>query len=605
MAEVVNVDSGVAYKYSSTDVSEIVRSVSRDSKRPVSDILLLKPSGEVASIDSSVDSDEQQQLFLFRRDSEDFGAKPVKRDWQSEFYSFFNITTYDNKFVFDVYDSFPEHYSRIPTIEAELFSLASAARQAYAQFMTSIEYIEHLTTLLRAKAEASVVLLKNFALYYEEVSATVEHFASDLKDFALAQDTEIQEIDHPRDSLNPLSIEARATDFEEFRRELSSRLTRVDEKCMTLQKKTLPSISQQLSNAMNCWRMRYDGFQEFCDNYRSCNLDQKEAKLIEPLEAMGEYATFREKLESIMLYQDPNSTEIAQSLLDEDKLTSLKLINFTELQGIISQLHDFEAVAKENEARIMELYETKAVKFCLDNTQILKYQVLAKVTKMRTELDKLKALTDMMAKSAKQKHDGREDEVQRRRLAYGEIGGVYIELCKTIVADSSIRQEFIRKYGDILPKNAYPDLTTPIFSRCHLRHLLKIEAPSEPVEGDSGCIVMQYEAELRKLEESSIRKLDLSAKTSLGLEQDLVIIVQALDKAKADNESLKEEIRSYAFELSSLRQNSGDSTSHKLQAEIKRLAEREESFRLAHMEEIKQLREDNKRLRTQLTGALG
>jgi hypothetical protein len=56
--------------------------------------------------------------------------------------------------------------------------------------------------------------------------------------------------------------------------------------------------------------------------------------------------------------------------------------------------------------------------------------------------------------------------------------------------------------------------------------MLKIEAPSEPVEGDSGCIVMQYEAELRKLGESAIRKLDLSAKTGLSLEQDLAIYCQ-------------------------------------------------------------------------------
>jgi hypothetical protein len=60
---------------------------------------------------------------------------------------------------------------------------------------------------------------------------------------------------------------------------------------------------------------------------------------------------------------------------------------------------------------------------------------------------------------------------------------------------------------------------------------------------------MQYEAELRKLEESVIRKLDLSVKTGLSLEQDLVIIVKALEKAKADNESLRR--RSIATHLSS------------------------------------------------------
>jgi hypothetical protein len=269
------------------------------------DILLLKPSGEVASFDSQVSSDEQQQLFLFRRDSEDNGAKLVKRDWQSEFYSFFNLTPYDNRFIFDVYDSFPEHYSRIPTIEAELFSLASAARKTYAQFMTSIEYIEHLITYLRARVEATGVLLKNFALYYEDVCVAVESFANDLRHFAAGHDHEILEVDHPRGSLNPLSIEARATDIEEFRRGLSSRLSQLDEKCMTLQRKTLPSISQQLNDAMSCWKMRHDSFKEFCDRYRSCSLDQKEAKLVEPLEAMGVYATYREKLESIMLYHTP------------------------------------------------------------------------------------------------------------------------------------------------------------------------------------------------------------------------------------------------------------------------------------------------------------
>jgi hypothetical protein len=110
-------------------------------------------------------------------------------------------------------------------------------------------------------------------------------------------------------------------------------------------------------------------------------------------------------------------------LLDEDKLTGLKLINFSGLQGIISQLLDFEAVAKENEAKIMELYETKAVKFCLDNTQMLKYQVLAKVSKMRMELDKANAA--MISVSLRQRQDGREveKEVQRRRRACGEIGG--------------------------------------------------------------------------------------------------------------------------------------------------------------------------------------
>jgi hypothetical protein len=98
---------------------------------------------------------------------------------------------------------------------------------------------------------------------------------------------------------------------------------------------------------------------------------------------MEDYANFTDKLEMILIPRVQNPTQVAQSLLNEDKLEELRLINFADLQGIISQLQDFKRLAKENETRVVDFYQNKAVKFCVETAQRLKYQVKQTVTKMR------------------------------------------------------------------------------------------------------------------------------------------------------------------------------------------------------------------------------
>jgi hypothetical protein len=612
MVEVVIVDTGRAYKYSAPDLPSIVEAVSRDTRLPATDILLFNFKGQFIHSNKPLDP-EVRKLFLFRRLAVEISTNLTKRDWKTDFFNFYSITTYDNKFVFEEYDSFPEHYQRIPFIEAELFSLASSARQAYAQYMTSLEYIDKLSNLLKARVEASAILLKNLKHYYREVKRSIEGFSKDLKSFQTEAGDAVLSFNHSMNLLNSEEIEqstgaqCSAGELESFKHSFSGALASLDKKCWTLRIKTLPQIKDQLKKNLDSLEIRGAAFEDFLSNYRKFNAEQKEAQFIESLAAMEEYANFRDKLEMILIPRVQNPTQIAQSLLNEDKLQELRLINFADLQGIISQLQDFERLAKENETRIIDFYQQKAVKFCVEIAQKLKYQANQKVTKMRGKLEKLKAEKETLYLPIRYKEGAREAmaEIERRKQLDQVACGLYAELCRLVVAEVSQRQEFIEAHGDIWPSEAYPELSAPVFSQSNLQYLTRVEADPllrEPLVVDSATLVTQYKLELRMLEESCRQRLDTTANTNLSLEHDLDSLSQSLRTTKAENEGLRETILNYKTELSLLRQVSGGSVSRRLQAEINRLADTEESFKRAHMEEINQLREDNKRLRAQLEG---
>lgn len=602
----------------------LFKSVSEEFCIPISNLALFNTDGrEIHSEIGPLDS----PLYLFPRDSIDFGFRVVRRNWESFLY-FQGITTYEERFNFEDYETFPEHYQRIPEIEAELFDIVVCVKQAYAKFKTCKKYLTGLTHFLDVRVAASKIVLLNLQHYYRDVTQLYER---ELAAFAVLEEESRSALASPllpddsngelrnilaccsSDSLRlsedfqnlSLSDQLKVQEAKDHAKKSSQDLSKLTSKCIELQHKHLQPIQRQLEELHDAAQARENSLERLKAEIVEFNLREKQVKFLYSLEALTEYATYRRNLEIILNESGPTVALLAQSMLNEDRLNELQQIDFGELQSITDLILEFEQRLKAEERQILNFFENKAVRFSVESTQRLKYQVKHRVQKMKSKCNLLKINSEVVnSPKYNEVVQAANAEAERRRASYREICGLYSELSKHITTESHNRKVFMNHYGSILPKNAYPELTTTMLPTGHLRHLLKIEdepLPEQRGTADSNTLVLHYQAELRKLEESYVKRMDFSRKENEKLEQDLIMIIQALETVKQENQGLKETVQSYSSELKDIRERTSEGKIKTFQDEIERLKMREESFKRQYIDWNAQLQEENSFIREKLS----
>lgn len=611
MVIVVDVNTSRSEEFKTNEFTVLLESISDEFKVPINVIILFNTKGR--EITGEIDPSDTH-LFLFPRETPNFSYRVTKRDWVN-FQFFQGLTTYEERFKFEDYGAFPEHYQRIPEIEAELFQIVSLVKKAYAKFMTSKQYLKSKTAFLNVRITASKIILNNFKHYYREVKKLTEDFYKDFSAFQTSADDAKVSFDINFKHLNKeefelsLGDQCRAHEVEEFARNFKIAVSKLDQKCMDLQKKQLPPIKKQLETLLNSLKTRESFFESFKADYNEFNAREMQVKFLVTLEALTEYNIFRKNLEIIMGNSEHDRYDkaaIAQSMLNEDKLNDLKNINFADLETINNRLFEFENKVQDDEKRIIDFFENKAVKFCVENTQRLKYQVKHTVLKMQTKLQKLKSQREMLYLPTlyKEAAQAATEEIERRQRSNRDICGLYAELSRLITRESECREDFMLNYGSDLPRNIYPELTSRSLLANHLQHLLHVEdapLPEQRATVDSNTLILHYQSELRKLEEALSKKLSQIKKQGERLEQDLMDTSLLLDTVKKENSSLKEEALNYTTELKLLNDRLNEGRSKTFKAEIDKLKMREEAFKRLHIDLNSQLQEENSRLRFQLS----
>lgn len=172
MVKLINVDEGhiIGTISANTPISQFLDFVSSTTNTKCNMLVIFNVNGLVIneSMPLSQQIPENTALYIFRKDKINLEPSIEKKDY-THFTRFPRMDYYNEPFPFADYDDFPAGYEKIPVIEKSLFELSQNAREFYAKFMVTFDYLDQTRKMQEIRLVACDILINNLKLYYNEV----------------------------------------------------------------------------------------------------------------------------------------------------------------------------------------------------------------------------------------------------------------------------------------------------------------------------------------------------------------------------------------------------------------------------------------------------
>ena len=620
MVKVFDVDKGefVCEVNSSMNFSQVLEKVSQPTNIPHNQIVLMTDDG--LCLDQTKDFSQYltDSLFLFRKNQVKIDCVNPKKPWQQYSYPP-GMDWYEKRFDFEDYEEFPEGYKEIPTIEERLFQLSETSRKLYAEYLVSKEYLESSKDLLQVRISASEALLKNLENYYREVKNQWNELfkkSTELqKEVTEAHGTFNEQLKNLESSSFGVQVDSLVRDgnFKRFGMNIYVKVGNFFHKVSSLKTEVLKKVKQELGDSsFSLEQVKFkveDSLNQLNELKENKTLDKYEVEFSFGLSCITTYNEFRENLEKVCDPKTKGRREIANTLLSSGEMLHELNEQQSKLQTILDEMVRHEYDIKDNLKRVQGFYKGKVIEVVVKNTYHLKYLVKEKLNKLGHKYFQLTTQKEFLYVPTKLEeacHAAR-NQLQETQERSNRIKQLYVALCQAIIDDQGKKSHFLEQYGSILPKSAFPELASVALDQSKLRPILNFnseekEATSEEMpELPSSAIVEHYEKELLKQEVKTNNVRNKFQQSQNQLENDLLRLSKLLNEQKREKERLEGLINNYSEELELLRSGGGEDILRKFQQEVRRLSEREAAFKRGYLENLKVLRNENKRLKEELS----
>ncbi|CAG9322886.1 unnamed protein product [Blepharisma stoltei] len=619
MASIISVDEGclIANLSISTPISQVFDIVSSRTSINRSLLIIFNTNGivinENAPLSQQIPENSLANLYLFRKDKINLEICVERKDFSS--FNRYPIDYYHEPFPFSEYDDFPSGYEKIPIIENSLFKLSQNAREFYAKYVVLLEYLNETKQMLEIRLEASDVLLKNLQLYYKEIKHQWKNLSSKALELQknvtiMASQFNPNQLQRYGDPIDSLLQEGK---FKRFNRDLQMRVNNFVTKVDDLNGSILKPIKENIRDASESIEKVKFTADTFFETYKSSGFESREGLFIEGLFACRLYMDFRDKLEKVVDVNHTPKRELANQLLMMENEVNSYNESLVQLQRCLNDVIPLEKDMQVNVKRIGQLYGVKVVRMIVESAHKLKYRVKDKLLKLNEKYENLLKQSEFLKVPSQLEEAcaAAKREVRNSTMRSQNALNLYYQLCKTLIEDQTQREEFLERYGNVLPKNAFPELIQPVMKTNRLKHLLNIpenidisqEFEFRSTQLNNEQIIAHYEAKLVKMEKNYQKKLDESKKQEERLEKDMVSLSHSLVKSSREKDALEKSIKDLSTELYLLKgKGNGDKIARNFQEEVRKLREREAAFKRMHMENLKALREENNKLKQELKG---
>lgn len=587
--------------------------------KPRHDYFLVSPEGLL--IDPSQPppvSSMPSTLFLFKKSSVDIVSdfpKPNPDNYilmppYKEFKEAINFGNYHNII---------EPYDRIQTIDKGLFSNYFQAKKHYSNFLIHKELFNKAKLLAKIRHESSNALRLNVS----------EYFMQRFKEFeVLKEGVEVMNTRIFEDSKN----------FKEKIANLqrSGVLTNVVELIQQSLRGYGPYISEKA-------RKFYRKVQKIDDNFQKVRtlLDDSgityekvkytvegdlsgverrevfETDFTDLINILLDYKTFRETFseaeDAEIKQQAEKRQKCANKMLEmEENVERGKktLINFNYIMQNFTK--DFNKI-QETIKRIQSMYKSKLVENFVKATQLIKYSWSEKQIKLWRKFRKINQEKEFLTIPDKLEEAciAADNEEKRSKLKMMEIQELYISLSQGIIKDYCERQDFLKKFGAMLPKEMCSGLADTVINRSYLRQLVKMKPHEELPENrvrelPKEELIRYYEGRLASLEQNYSREVNMLKSKEKKLQDHYVYLLGYKEKISKDVAGQENLLRKYLEQLAVCRnKNASEVYARKFQHEVERLKEKEKAFKAIHLLNLRSLISENDRLRSNNSESFG
>jgi hypothetical protein len=569
--------------------------------------------------------EEDSVLLLFRRDIVEIKFIVERRDF-NKFNTYQLPSIPPRGFAFEEYGEFPRPYDRIPQIEATFFTLAQATKRNLEKYFTLKQYYDDVIEALFYRQKASLALLRNIELYYEEIEKMKRSIETQLEDLRYKlfdhKNIFVQAIESLEATKINKGIYEIITDdsYKKFGDRLMDSLCRLTAKKGDIAR-VWGTIGREIFEVRDSTERAFNTINQMIEQYNDTTYARKEDDFLEKMMICTEYNSFREILDALLNQRiSSRKTESVQKLLEAETMLPEFERGKEGCENIIYEMERFEKKITENIKRMANQY-SKVVKSTVKWANSLKYSVKEKLTKLEQKSENLSKLTDLLLIPSQlpEACKAAEEEILRRKNAAPRIKELYIKLSQAIISDSIERRQFLKKYGNVLPKNAYPELIQPVMKRKAIRHIIKVHddelntdtssSRKNSINGTSEVqpenlspekIIEHYEYEIKKIEASYQIKLKEAKKREKALEADCLKLSKLLERTRNEREQAIATIKSQAKERELIMSSGqGEYNLRQYTLAISQLREREEAFKKVHMEKVNSLKEELARVKSQ------
>lgn len=425
----------------------------------------------------------------------------------------------------------------------------------------------------------------------------------------IAGDFDVRKLENLGEPIDSLLQEAK---FRKFDKDLHSRVNNFNSKVDEISVKVFKPIKESIRDVIeSVEKVKFTTY-SFFEVFDACEAIRKEPLFIEGLLACSKYTEFRDKLEKVVDVSHTPKRELANQLLSMESQVNFYRDSQVLLQRHLSDLIPLEKDMVDSVKRVRALYALKVIRMIVESAHKLKYRAKDKLIKFNEKYSNLAQQTEFLQVPMKLEEAclAARAEVNDSHERSQNANNVYGLLSKAIMENQTKREEFLQKYGHVLPRTTFPELIQPRIKAQNLASLLSFSDNQEAIEQytkvelSTDEINTYYQAELLTLEKNYVARLKNAKAREEKLEKDMIALSHSLVKSAREKDCLVKMIKDFSVELNLCRNKGGERYAKNFQEELRKLREKEAAFKRMHMENLRALREENNRLKQELNGRI-
>ncbi|OMJ89106.1 hypothetical protein SteCoe_8831 [Stentor coeruleus] len=476
-------------------------------------IILMSSEGRILSkcLPLSDQISSSEKLIVFNKSEIKTDCSIPRKPIESSNNLSFEIN-YQEPFDFSQYMSLEGLFEKIPSIDENLFNNSERAWQIYAVCKLAMKRFKKVEKMVEIRFSTAMALIKNLELYLKSL-------IDDFNNLSNQSGVLLGSIKESYDKFElcyrgflkilpeSLKCELDNSDYSNFGHNIDRKISDTNNKILK-NKNILNDIEKFISKSMEDIRNTYEVI-IISIAQMPCNENVFNELLDDCHTIIFNYDIFRSDL-----------NEIVEGRINDvgafDNIEKHELIYDNDIQTLEKIDEKLTDINKQDEIldgicqQVERIYK-QIVSNCVKYVSKLKYNT-PRLKKKIEILENLKKFLEVPERY-KEILQAAEKESLRSDKKMEEINNCYINMCKWRIKESIIKDDFIKKYGKILPINEYPEICEPEASRMNIRRALNLyegkEKSEEEINGMSKEeLILYYEGRIGAIDEENWRNYE-------------------------------------------------------------------------------------------------